>query len=61
MHTAAVPGVWGPWKLYHGINTQGTLNVINACKRMSTIQEDDPELRATITQLRAQLIGAPPR
>lgn len=33
--------------------------VINACKRMSSIQEEDPELRATITQLRAQLVGAP--
>jgi chromosomal replication initiator protein len=33
--------------------------VINACKRMSSIQEEDPELRATITQLRAQLVRAP--
>jgi len=33
--------------------------VINACKRMSSIQQEDPELRATITQLRAQLVGAP--
>jgi chromosomal replication initiator protein len=33
--------------------------VINACKRMTSIQEEDPELRATITQLRAQLVGAP--
>jgi chromosomal replication initiator protein len=33
--------------------------VINACKRMSSIQAEDPELRATITQLRAQLVGAP--
>lgn len=33
--------------------------VINACKRMTAIQEDDPELRATISQLRAQLIGTP--
>ncbi len=33
--------------------------VINACRRMSSIQEEDPELRATITQLRAQLVGAP--
>jgi chromosomal replication initiator protein len=32
--------------------------VINACKRMSTIQADDPELRATIMQLRALLVGA---
>jgi nucleoside-diphosphate-sugar epimerase len=31
-HTAAVPGVWGDWKMYHGINTSGTLNVIKACR-----------------------------
>ena len=31
-HTAAVPGVWGSWKMFHGINTQGTLNVIEACR-----------------------------
>lgn len=31
--------------------------VINACKRMTAIQEDDPELRATISQLRAQLVA----
>jgi nucleoside-diphosphate-sugar epimerase len=30
-HTAAVPGIWGPWDLYHGINTLGTQNVLNAC------------------------------
>lgn len=33
--------------------------VINACKRMASIQEEDPELRAIISQLRAQLVGAP--
>ncbi len=33
--------------------------VINACKRMSSIQQEDPELRATIGQLRALLVGAP--
>lgn len=32
-HTAAVPGVWGDWKMYHGINTEGTLNVIRACQK----------------------------
>lgn len=32
-HTAAIPGVWGDWHTYHGINTQGTLNVIAACRR----------------------------
>ena len=31
--------------------------VINACRRMTSIQEEDPELRATITHLRAQLVG----
>lgn len=32
-HTAAVPGVWGSWKMFHGINTQGSLNVIAACQQ----------------------------
>ena len=32
-HTAAVPGVWGDWKMYHGINTLGTFNVIKACRK----------------------------
>ena len=31
-HVAAVPGVWGPWDTYHGINTAGTVNVISACR-----------------------------
>jgi len=31
-HTAAVPGVWGPWKMFHGINTLGTRNVITGCQ-----------------------------
>lgn len=31
-HVAAVPGVWGSWKKYHGINTVGTINVISACR-----------------------------
>ena len=31
-HTAAVPGIWGPWSTYHAINTIGTQNVIDACK-----------------------------
>lgn len=30
-HTAAVPGIWGPWEHYHGINTVGTQNVLDAC------------------------------
>lgn len=32
-HTAAVPGVWGSWQKYHGINTIGTENVIAACRQ----------------------------
>jgi 2-alkyl-3-oxoalkanoate reductase len=32
-HVAAVAGIWGSWKHFHGINTQGTLNVIEACRR----------------------------
>jgi nucleoside-diphosphate-sugar epimerase len=31
-HTAAVPGVWGSWEMFHSINTLGTLNVIEACR-----------------------------
>ncbi len=31
-HAAAVPGIWGPWKLFHGVNTVGTENVIAACR-----------------------------
>ena len=30
-HTAAISGIWGPWKLYHSVNTIGTKNVIQAC------------------------------
>lgn len=33
--------------------------VINACKRMKAISQEDPELRATIGQLRAQLVAPP--
>jgi nucleoside-diphosphate-sugar epimerase len=32
-HAAAVPGIWGPWKLFHGVNTLGTLNIIEGCRR----------------------------
>jgi nucleoside-diphosphate-sugar epimerase len=31
-HVAAVSGIWGPWQHYYGINTQGTENVIAACR-----------------------------
>ncbi len=32
-HTAAVPGVWGPWETYHSINTVGTQNVVDGCRQ----------------------------
>ncbi|MFZ7126814.1 MAG: NAD-dependent epimerase/dehydratase family protein [Desulfobacterales bacterium] len=32
VHTAARAGVWGPWEAYHRTNTEGTLNVIAACR-----------------------------
>lgn len=32
-HTAAIPGIWGALKRYFEVNTQGTLNVIAACKQ----------------------------
>lgn len=31
-HSAAIPGVWGSWEHYHGVNTMGTQNVVNACQ-----------------------------
>ncbi len=30
-HTAAVSGIWGSWKLFHGTNTVGTRNIVEAC------------------------------
>lgn len=32
-HVAAVPGIWGSWQMFHGINTVGTQNVLNACRQ----------------------------
>ncbi len=32
-HVAALPGIWGPWSLFYGINTQGTRNILAACRR----------------------------
>lgn len=32
-HVAAVPGIWGPWEMFHGINTVGTSNVIAGCRK----------------------------
>lgn len=34
-HTAAVPGVWGSWKMFHSINTLGTRHVLDACRQAS--------------------------
>jgi len=31
-HTAAIPGVWGDYEKYYGINVEGTRNVIDACR-----------------------------
>lgn len=31
-HVAALPGIWGPWQLYHDINVVGTDNILAACK-----------------------------
>lgn len=33
IHTAAVPGIWGSWKTFHSINTIGTQNVIDGCRK----------------------------
>jgi len=30
-HTAAVPGIWGRWEMFHAINTVGTEHVIAGC------------------------------
>jgi nucleoside-diphosphate-sugar epimerase len=35
-HAAAMAGIWGPWRNYHGINTVGTRNVIAACLACGT-------------------------
>jgi len=32
-HAAAIPGIWGPWKLFYETNTQGTLNILEACRK----------------------------
>jgi 2-alkyl-3-oxoalkanoate reductase len=32
-HTAAIAGVWGPWRRYRQHNVVGTQNVIAACRR----------------------------
>lgn len=32
-HVAAVAGIWGPWRHFYEINTQGTQNVLAGCRR----------------------------
>lgn len=32
-HAAAVAGIWGSWDYFYGINTEGTSNVIAACRQ----------------------------
>jgi nucleoside-diphosphate-sugar epimerase len=32
-HIAAIPGIWGPWKLYYETNTLGTRHVLDACHK----------------------------
>jgi 2-alkyl-3-oxoalkanoate reductase len=32
-HVAAVSGIWGPWDLYHDINTLGTRHVLAGCRQ----------------------------
>jgi nucleoside-diphosphate-sugar epimerase len=30
-HNAGIAGIWGPWQLYHGINTIGTQHIVAGC------------------------------
>lgn len=32
-HSAAVPGIWGPWKLFYEVNYLGTVHVVEGCRR----------------------------
>jgi nucleoside-diphosphate-sugar epimerase len=32
-HVAALAGIWGRWKDYYGINTIGTIHVVQACRQ----------------------------
>jgi nucleoside-diphosphate-sugar epimerase len=34
-HTAAVAGIWGPWKHYYDINVAGTRNILDGCREHS--------------------------
>lgn len=31
-HCSARVGIWGPWKIFHAINTQGTLDLLDAAR-----------------------------
>jgi len=33
LHTAAVPGIWGRWEMFHSINTVGTEHIIAGCHK----------------------------
>ncbi len=37
-HTASVSGIWGTWKHYHGNNTIGTRNVVEACLQSDVVK-----------------------
>jgi nucleoside-diphosphate-sugar epimerase len=32
-HVAGIAGIWGPWQLFHDVNTLGTQHVIRGCKK----------------------------
>lgn len=34
IHTAAVPGIWGPWRHFYSINTLGTERVVSSCLKL---------------------------
>ena len=34
-HVAAVAGIWGPWEHFHGINAEGTHNILKGCEKHS--------------------------
>ncbi len=34
-HAAGVAGIWGPWEHFYAVNTLGTRNVIEACRKAS--------------------------
>lgn len=32
-HTAGISGIWGKWRVFHAVNTVGTRNVVDGCRR----------------------------